>query len=212
MAPPQFTYGAGNLSYDWTPDTINDLAKALKEAGINRVDSAAIYPFTDPGGSDRLLGIGKFPEKGFTVDTKAMVFGDGSGTMTEAAIEKSLSGSLEGLKIPKVNVFYCHSPDKQTPIAEQAAAMDAEYRKGRFSHLGICNIPTEMLEEWIQVAEQKGYVKPSIYQGQYNLLSRTYETTLFPLLEKHGINFAAFSPLASGFLTGKLTFAKGSED
>lgn len=90
--------------------------------------------------------------------------------------------------------------------------MDAEYRKGCFSHLGVCNFSTKMLEEWLQIADEKGWVKPTIYQGQYNMLCRTYESTLFPLLHKHNISFVAYSPLAGGFLTGKLTFSKGEED
>lgn len=69
-----------------------------------------------------------------------------------------------------------------------------------------------MLEEWLHIADEKGLVKPTVYQGQYNLLCRTYETTLLPLLRKHNISFVAFSPLAGGFLTGKLTFSKKSED
>lgn len=68
------------------------------------------------------------------------------------------------------------------------------------------------MQEWIDIAEKKGYVKPSVYQGQYNLLSREYETTLFPLLRKHAIPFYAFAPLAGGFLTAKVTLSTGAED
>jgi len=69
-----------------------------------------------------------------------------------------------------------------------------------------------MLEEWLKVADVNGYVKPTIYQGQYNLLCRGLERNILPLLRKHGIAFSAFSPLAGGFMTGKLTFAAKSPD
>ena len=62
-----------------------------------------------------------------------------------------------------------------------------------------------MVEEWINIAEKEGYVKPSWFQGQYNLLSRSYEQTLYALLRKHNIHFAAYSPLAGGFLLGNFT-------
>ena len=80
-----------------------------------------------------------------------------------------------------------------------------------------------MLEEWLQIANKNNYIKPKYYQGQYNLICRAYEDDLFPFLRKHGIHFNAFrycsrslsslparftdttSPLAGGFLTGKLT-------
>lgn len=90
--------------------------------------------------------------------------------------------------------------------------MDAAYRAGLFTHLGVCNISPSMLEEWLQVSSVKGFVKPSIYQGQYNLLCRTYEEVLFPLLRRNDISFVAYSPLAGGFLTGKLTFSEQDED
>lgn len=61
-----------------------------------------------------------------------------------------------------------------------------------------------MVAEWVSVAKAKGYVKPTWYQGQYNLVCRTDEETLFPLLKENGIRFAGYSPLGGGFLNGNL--------
>ena len=61
------------------------------------------------------------------------------------------------------------------------------------------------MEEWLSISEKEGLIKPSVYQGQYNLLCRGYEATLFPLLRKHNIHFNGFSPLAGGFLLGNFT-------
>lgn len=105
----------------------------------------------------------------------------------------------------KVNVLYCHGPDFITPITDQARAFNEQYKKGRFTHLGVSNISADMLREWLQVAEKEGYVKPSVYQGQYNLLCRSYEESLFPLLRENGITFAGYSPIAGGFLLGNFT-------
>lgn len=57
----------------------------------------------------------------------------------------------------------------------------------------------------MEVCEEKRLVKPSVFQGQYNALSRRPEEDLIPVLRKYGIVFNAYSPLAGGFLTGKLT-------
>lgn len=62
-----------------------------------------------------------------------------------------------------------------------------------------------MLEKFLSICEERNYVKPSIYQGEYNLVRRDAEDSLFPLLRKHDIRFVAFSPLGGGFLTGKFT-------
>ena len=71
--------------------------------------------------------------------------------------------------------------------------------------LGVSNIPVPMLEEWLPIASTNNYIKPSVYQGQYNLLCRGYETTLVSLLRQHLIHFTAYSPPASGFLLGNFT-------
>lgn len=49
-----------------------------------------------------------------------------------------------------------------------------------------------MLSEFIEICDRNGYIKPSVYQGQYNLVCRGSEDTLFPTLRKHGIVFNAF--------------------
>jgi aflatoxin B1 aldehyde reductase len=98
----------------------------------------------------------------------------------------------------------------QTPLEEQAAIFNKLFIEGKFSKFGLCNFPPEMLAEWLSIAEKNNYVKPTVFQGAYNLLCRTYESTLFPLLRQHGISFKAYSPLAGGFLTGKVTFSASS--
>lgn len=57
--------------------------------------------------------------------------------------------------------------------------------------------------EIVGICERRGFVKPTVYEGIYNLLDRTPEGELFPCLRKFGIKFAAYSILAGGYLTGK---------
>ncbi len=71
--------------------------------------------------------------------------------------------------------------------------------------LGVSNFPPSMVSDWLALSQQEGYIKPSVYQGQYNLLCRGYEETLFPLLRKHDMVFNAYGPLAGGFLLGNFT-------
>lgn len=106
MSSPDFIFGGGSLTVAWRQDNISELAGALQQARIDRIDSAAIYPYTAPGEADRLLGSNQYPEKGFTIDTKILFFGDGSGTLAEPAIRKSLSSSLEDLKVQKVRILF----------------------------------------------------------------------------------------------------------
>ncbi|KAF2734807.1 aldehyde reductase [Polyplosphaeria fusca] len=210
MAPPRIFIGAGGWgSPNFGRDVVEEFAAVLKELGIREIDTAARYGL---GASEKVIGETQLHEKNFVIDSKVLMFGDGSGTMTTDAVEKSATQTLESLGMEKVNILYCHAPDRTTPIAEQAAAMDAQYKAGRFAKLGVSNFPPDMLKQWLDIAEEKDYVKPSVFQGQYNLLCRESEQSLFPLLREHKIAFVGYSPLAGGVLTGKLTFSTTPED
>lgn len=56
--------------------------------------------------------------------------------------------------------------------------------------LGVCNFPPDMLQEYLKICDKEGYVKPTVYQGRYNLISRELES-IFPILREHGISFNA---------------------
>ena len=61
-----------------------------------------------------------------------------------------------------------------------------------------------MLTKFLDICIQNNYIKLTIYQGNYNLISRAHEA-IIPTLRKHNIIFNAHSPLATGFLSGKFT-------
>ena len=109
----------------------SDLKTALNDAGITRIDTAARYA---NGESEKKIGRSGLSED-FTIDTKILYTGPDDATLSAEAIEKSLANSLDALKVEKVNVLYCHAPDKIKPIAEQARAFDEQYGKGRFTHV-----------------------------------------------------------------------------
>lgn len=67
------------------------------------------------------------------------------------------------------------------------------------------------LSRYFSVCDEKGYVKPVVYQGEYNALLRDDEAELIPLLRRHNCAYYAYSPLAGGFLTGKVTFATNAD-
>ncbi|KAI0479892.1 Aldo/keto reductase [Xylaria cf. heliscus] len=209
---PSIIAGGGTWGHNVDATEVQrQLADLKNSAGVKQIDTAALYPFSNPTKSETIIGDGLYGQNGFLIDTKIMWFNGGKGTLTKENIPKSVDESLARLKIEKINVLYAIGPDHETPLEEQAAAFDSVYRQGKFAKLGLCNFSPAMLEQYVEVAGRKGYVKPTVFQGQYNLLCRTYETTLFPFLRKHGIAFNAYSPLAQGMLTGKLTFA-GNQD
>ncbi|KAJ7643808.1 NADP-dependent oxidoreductase domain-containing protein [Roridomyces roridus] len=214
MSAPTLLFGGASIGDSFkTVEALDTLLTQLKDFGITRIDSAARYPLTNPGESERLLGKVGAVAKGFVVDTKINIAGFGPtfpGSLTAEAINKSVQGSYQSLAISGkgtevVNVLYCHAPDSETPLEQQAAALDALFKKGMFKQLGLSNFPPEMVEKFVEICDTEGYVKPTVYQGNYNLVGRDAEDALLPLLRQHGIAFIAYSPLAGGFLSGKFT-------
>lgn len=62
-----------------------------------------------------------------------------------------------------------------------------------------------MLAEFWDICEREGFVKPTVYQGLYNILDRRHEGPLLDFIREHGMVFTAHSPVGSGFLHGGLT-------
>jgi aflatoxin B1 aldehyde reductase len=129
------------------------------------------------------------------------------GQLSAEGIEHQLNTSLTNLRRDKVDVFYLHCPDDETPIFETMEKCDELWRKEKFDHLGISNFSKDQLKEAIEISEQHGFCAPEYYQGMYNIICRKVEE-VFPLLDEHRIEFWGYNPLAGGLLTGKYSDKK----
>jgi aryl-alcohol dehydrogenase-like predicted oxidoreductase len=86
------------------------------------------------------------------------------------------------------------------PFEEQAETINDLYKRGSLKRFGLSNFTAEEVERIYNICKENNYILPSVYQGNYNLITRKNEQQLFPLLKKLGIHFYAYSPLAGGFL------------
>jgi aflatoxin B1 aldehyde reductase len=75
------------------------------------------------------------------------------------------------------------------------------YKSGAFKRFGLSNFKPEEVEQIVSIAKERGYVVPSVYQGNYSAVARRIEKDIFPVLRKHNFSFYAYSPIAGGFLT-----------
>lgn len=137
FSAPQLIFGCGGLGNEFIgQDAVAELLQILQETGIARLDTAALYPPTDIGASQRLLGQAGAAQIGFSIDTKVMIsMKNFKGTLEPDKIAKSIAESDKSLQFrdgEHINVFYPHTPDVATPLEDQAAGFDAQYRKGLF--------------------------------------------------------------------------------
>jgi len=122
------------------------------------------------------------------------------GSQTKEGVIQSAKQSFEDLELNQVETYFLHCPDDNTPITETLEGIQQVFKEGKFKYFGLSNFKPEKVQEIYDITSSKGYVLPTVFQGNYNPVARRYEDELFPLLRKLHIRFYAYSPLAGGFL------------
>ena len=174
---------------------IREFLNMVKKHGVQEIDTARIY---NRGRSEELLGE-VHASHDFAISTKAPAFSPGS--LSEAKIKDSCLASLKALQQDKVDIYYLHGPDRQTPLEEQCKAINDLFQEGRFSRFGVSNLRVDEVKKIHEICQREHYVLPSVYQGGFNPIGRGAEIPLFPTLRELGIAFYAFSPLGGGFFS-----------
>merc|ERR1712093_359822 len=171
--------------------------------GHNEVDSALIY---GEGSSEEYLGQIDWKGRGVVVDTK-LAPGQYAGRdvkFTLDSMRKYIDVQLEAIKTDKFHLWYLHMPDASTSLEETLEAVNTLHKEGKFERFGVSNYSAAQVDDFCAIADKKGWIKPTAYQGIYNALHRSVEKELFPVLRKHGISFYEFNPLGGGIFTGQL--------
>ncbi|KAF2685089.1 Aldo/keto reductase [Lentithecium fluviatile CBS 122367] len=197
MTQIKAVYGGGSFNPHGAfkdAETVGAALEALQRSGVTTLDTARLYP-----GSEALIGAQPL-RTSFTIDTKIQG-GFSPGSASKDAIIKDAQDSLSRVQIPHFDILYLHAPDATVPIAETLEGINEVYKKGIFKRFGLSNFTAAQVQEAYDIAKEKGYVLPSVYQGNYSPIARHLETLLFPTLRKLGFSFYAYSPLAGGFLT-----------
>eukprot|EP01112_Ceratiomyxa_fruticulosa_P019016 TRINITY_DN6159_c0_g1_i1.p1 TRINITY_DN6159_c0_g1~~TRINITY_DN6159_c0_g1_i1.p1 ORF type:complete len:363 (+),score=79.11 TRINITY_DN6159_c0_g1_i1:110-1090(+) len=181
-------------------DDAQKFLDVFKAHGHKDIDTARVY---GKGSSEKVLGDLRYEEQGLILDTKILSKGKPH-PHSEVELFKSFEESLASLRAKKVHILYLHSPDRTTPFIETVTAINKLYQQGLFEKFGISNYRADEVREILDICEKQGFVRPTVYQGHYNFIMRGVEEELLPLLRKERIAFYAYSPLASGFLNGKV--------
>ena len=100
----------------------------------------------------------------------------------------------------QVDVYYIHCPDPSLDLADMLKGINDAYKAGYFKRFGLSNFKADDIERIYTLCKEKGYLLPTVYQGNYSPVARKQETILFPTLRKLNMSFYAYSPIAGGFL------------
>lgn len=175
------------------PEDLQKCLDTLKALGITEIDSGELY-----GSNEADLGTVGAAEQGFLLSTKNP---GGWQPGSLSAVQAKTEASLARLQVTQVDILYVHGPDASASPADYAHAFDELHRAGRFRRFGISNYTPAQTRELHAYCKAHGLVLPTVYQGNYNAVSRVIDSTLFPVLRELDIVFYAYSPIGGGFLT-----------
>jgi voltage-dependent potassium channel beta subunit len=179
------------------------------EAGINFFDNAEIYA---RGQSEavmgRILKKMNWPRSSYLVSSKVF-FGyednkPNQRGLSRKHIMEGCEAALRRLQVEYIDLYFCHRPDKQTPILETVQAMNTLIQQGKILYWGTSEWSAqEILQAHLEAARHH-LIGPVMEQPQYNLFERRkMEDEYLHLFRYEGLGTTIWSPLASGVLSGK---------
>ncbi len=200
----------GNV-FGWTADRDTSFAvlDAFHAGGGDFIDTADGYSAWAPGNSggesETLIGewlASRKPEN-VVVATKVSTHPDFRG-LSARTVRTAAEASLRRLGVDRIDLYYAHFDDAETPLEETVAAFADLVTDGLVRYVAVSNYTAARIREWISLAEAAGADLPVAVQPHYNLVHRTeVEADIVPVAEQYGMSLVPYYALASGFLTGK---------
>jgi aryl-alcohol dehydrogenase-like predicted oxidoreductase len=196
--------GGGGWSLGWGPQDDAESIAAIEgalDAGMNWIDTAPVYGL---GHSEKVIGQalrGRSDRP--LIATKCGRIEDPDGAMglgtdlTRDGIRRELETSLKLLGVDSVDMYLIHWPDDN--VAEGWNALAEIKSEGLTRAIGVCNFSLEQM----QLAQSIAPI--DVCQPPYSMIDRAIEAEILPFCREHGIGIVAYSPQASGMLTGAIT-------
>jgi aryl-alcohol dehydrogenase-like predicted oxidoreductase len=197
------------MTFGWGAD--RDVSRRLFDAyrtwGGNFIDTADVY---SNGTSEDWLGemIQHTKSRDELVLATKFTFNAQAGNPNAGGngrknIMRALDGSLRRLRTDYIDLYIMHAWDRVTPVEEVASTLNDLVRAGKIRCVGLSDVPAWYAARFTTIADLRGWERPAALQLEYSLISRSLEREHLPLAQELGISITPWSPLASGFLTGK---------
>lgn len=200
--------GGGNWEWGWGPQDDAESVAAIQKGldlGINWIDTAAAYGL---GHSEEIVRKALKGRHGkvFIATKCGLVWDDPStGTvynrLQDWSVRQEAENSLRRLGVDVIDLYQIHWPKPDNEIEEGWTEIARLVEEGKIRYAGVSNFSVEQ----IQRAQQIHPV--ASVQPEYSMLERNIENDLLAYCAEQQIGVIAYSPMASGLLTGKYTRA-----
>jgi aryl-alcohol dehydrogenase-like predicted oxidoreductase len=196
--------GGGGWAFAWGSQDDNDSVASIREAielGINWIDTAAVYGLghSEEVVAKALEGVSKKPY----IFTKCARIWDEKRqigkSLKAAGIRRECEASLKRLKLDVIDLYQIHWPEPDEDIEEGWQTVLKLKEEGKIRWGGVSNFSAE------QMARIAKFGPITSLQPPYSLIRPEVEDSILPYCGSHNIGVIAYSPMASGLLTGKMT-------
>jgi aryl-alcohol dehydrogenase-like predicted oxidoreductase len=179
--------------------------ETYRESGGNFVDTANFYT---GGTSEQFVGeFIKGHRESVVLATKYSNAVPGTDPNAAGNHRKSMmqavEASLKRLQTDYIDLYWVHIWDGITPVEEVMRGLDDLVRQGKVLYVGISDAPAWSVAQANTLAELRGWTQFIALQIEYSLIERTVEREFIPMAKALNIGVLAWSPLASGVLSGK---------
>lgn len=191
--------------------TADELMGIAYDNGVNFYDNAEVYAL---GKSEEMMGrvLSKksWDRTSYVVSSKVYFGWRGKENkpnqtgLSRKHITEACHEALKRLQVDYLDLYYCHRPDKQTPIEEVVLTMNTLIQQGKILYWGTSEWSGVEIMEAHRVAASYRLIGPSVEQPEYNLFNRQkMENEYLGIFKTVGLGTTIWSPLATGLLTGK---------
>jgi voltage-dependent potassium channel beta subunit len=207
-----FSFGSWVSFHKQISDGMADeLMGIAYDNGINFFDNAEVYALSE---SEKMMGRvlkkKNWDRTSYTVSSKAFWGWRGKENkpnqsgLSRKHLTEACNEALQRLQLDYLDLFFCHRPDKGTPIEETVWTMHNLIQQGKILYWGTSEWSGVEIMEAHRVAHQYGLIGPAMEQPQYNLFERNkMENEFLMIFKTVGMGTTIWSPLASGLLSGK---------
>ncbi|MCS6866134.1 MAG: aldo/keto reductase [Gemmataceae bacterium] len=196
--------GGGNWAFGWGHQDDRDSIAAIHEAldlGINWIDTAAVYGL---GHSEEVVAqaLAGLRQRPYVFTKCARVWDENrriGRCLKAASIRAECEASLRRLKIDVIDLYQIHWPEPPEDIDEGWQTLVQLQKEGKVRWIGVSNFSVE------QMAQIARFGPITSLQPPYSIIRRDIEEGILPYCQAHNIGVIAYSPMASGLLTGAMT-------
>lgn len=201
----------GTMSFGSEADeqTSEAMYRRCREIGINFFDTANVYT---AGRSEEILGKLMGGERDQLVLTSKVCGATGSDIndrgLSRRHISTQVEASLKRLQTDRLDLYFVHNFDDDTPIDETLRALDHLVQQGKILYPCVSNWAAWQIAKALGISAREGLARFECIQPMYNLAKRQAEVEILPLAQSEQLGVIPYSPLGGGLLTGKYGVGK----